>query len=389
MIEQDFHIARLIAAYVAGELTAEETAELEAWRTASASHEALFQQLIRPGQLHAQPQQPAGRRDQAWQQINRRIHRHRQLHTVRQLLAYAALLLLPLLCIGILRHQQAAVPRQPPAATALAHIRPGTSQAILTLDNGTRLHLGDTLREGVRQIDNTHIRVDSATLNYHSTAGMNRKPLYNQVETPHGSEYSLILSDGTKVYLNAQSRLRFPTAFQGDSREVELTGEGYFEVSRSTRPFIVRTRGMQVEVLGTTFNLSAYPHEDLAATLVSGSVRVATGQGQSCLLQPSQQAVITPGSNTIQVRHVDTSFYTSWTRGKIYFKDQRLEDILHTLSRWYDIHVHYADQRIRDLRFGCHLNRYEEITPFIHLLEKTGKLKATIQGTSITLYLTH
>ena len=389
MIEQDFHIARLIAAYVADELTAEETTELEAWRAASASHETLFRKLIHPGQLHTQPQQTAARCDKAWQQINRRIHRRRQLHTFRKLLAYAALLLLPLLCIGILWHQQTAVPRQLSAATSLADIRPGTSQAILTLNNGTRLHLGDTLRKGLRQIDNTHIRVDSATLNYHSTAGMNREPLYNQVETPRGSEYSLILSDGTKVYLNALSSLRFPTAFQGDTREVELTGEGYFEVSRSSRPFIVHTRGMQVEVLGTTFNLSAYPHENLAATLVNGSVRVATDQGQSCLLQPSQQAVITPGSNAIQVHCVDTSFYTSWTRGKIYFKDQRLEDILNTLARWYDINVHYTDPRIRDMRFGCHLNRYEEITPLIRLLEKTGKLRATFQGNTITLYLTN
>lgn len=387
-IEQDFEIARLIATSISGELTPEETARLESWRTSSAAHEALFRQLTRPDNLPAHHQaQSADRTVQAWQQLCKQINRQHRMKQLHKALAYAALLMLPLLTIGIL-HWQAAPVSPPMSATShRTSIPPGSSRAILTLDNGTQLHLTDTVNRGVTQIDRTHIRMDSATLNYQCTAPLNTATSYNQIETPRGSEYSLVLSDGTRVWLNAMSSLRYPTSFGDGKREVQLTGEAYFEVSRSNRPFIVHTGCMQVEVLGTTFNLSAYPHETTTATLVNGSVRVATPQGQTRILRPQQQAVLAPGQTNLQVRTVDTAFYTSWVKGKIYFKDQRLEDILQTLSRWYDVHITYTDERLKDLRFGCHVNRYEEIAPFIHLLEKTGKVKASCQNNTITLYL--
>ena len=143
---------------------------------------------------------------------------------------------------------------------------------------------------------------------------------------------------------------------------------------------------MQVEVLGTTFNISAYPNEEYQTTLVNGSVKVSAEKGESLILKPSQQATIALGSNSIQVRTVDTSFYTSWVKGKIYFKDQRLEDIMKTLSRWYDMNVVYENEGLKNIRFGCNLNRYEEITPFVKLLEKTEEVHVKIEGNTITFH---
>ena len=182
------------------------------------------------------------------------------------------------------------------------------------------------------------------------------------------------------------SSLRFPVTFANEKREVELEGEAYFEVSKNGLPFIVSTHGMQIEVLGTTFNVSAYPNEECQTTLVNGSVKINAGQGESLILKPSQQASIAPGSNDIQVKTVDTSFYTSWIKGKINFKDQRLEDIMKILSRWYDMKVVYANADIKNIRFGCNIDRYEDIAPFVNLLEKTEKVHVKIKDKTITFY---
>ena len=242
--------------------------------------------------------------------------------------------------------------------------------------------------DALQELEGTHIKVDSTTLNYQvaQTASQKEKPIYNKVEIPRGGEYALVLSDGTKVHLNSMSSLRFPVTFGAGARVVELEGEAYFEVSKTGQPFLVNTKGVQVEVLGTTFNISAYPDEEYQATLVNGSVKVNAEKIGSLILKPSQQATLSVGSNSMQVRTVDTSFYTSWVEGKIHFKDQRLEDIMKTLSRWYDMEVVYQNERIKDFRFGCHLDRYEEIAPFVRLLEKTEKVHAKINGKTITFY---
>ena len=182
------------------------------------------------------------------------------------------------------------------------------------------------------------------------------------------------------------SSLRFPVRFGTKTRQVELEGEAYFEVSKTGQPFIVKTKGMDIEVLGTTFNLSAYSGETHQATLVSGSVRVWTENGGNCLIKPSEQAFIMPGSNKIEIRNVDTAFYTSWIHGKINFKDQRLEDIMKTLTRWYDMDVVYADEAAKDIRFGCYVNRYQEITPLIELLKSTGSVNIEVKGKTIKIF---
>ena len=267
-------------------------------------------------------------------------------------------------------------------------ILPGAAKAILTLDNGETINLNKETADALQTIEGTNIQIDSTTLNYQlaQSTPARPKPIYNKVEIPRGGEYALVLSDGTKVHLNSMSSLRFPVAFTTGKREVELQGEAYFEVSKNGQPFIVNANGMQVEVLGTAFNISAYPNEEYQTTLVNGSVKVSAEKGESLILKPSQQATIALGSNSIQVRTVDTSFYTSWVKGKINFKDQRLEDIMKTLSRWYDMNVVYENEKLKNIRFGCNLNRYEEITPFVKLLEKTEEVYVKIEGNTITFH---
>lgn len=199
-------------------------------------------------------------------------------------------------------------------------------------------------------------------------------PVYAEVETLRGESMTIELPDGTKVQLNSMSRLVYPDTFVGDERRVQLEGEAFFDVTKSDIPFIVSTPLMDIQVLGTVFNVSAYSGEEASAVLVEGSIKVTSGEEAGCVLTPGMMATITDDSDDIKVEHVDTQFYTSWTKGRIDFRDERLEDIMTTLSHWYDFEVKYANDAVKDLRFGCSVNRYETIEPFIDHMVKTGKV---------------
>lgn len=391
MIKQDFHVARLISRYLSGEITPDETIILDAWRAEDKNHELLFQKICSDGAF----EKHEARKNEfdpliGWTGVEKRIKKMTLRQKSLQIMGYAAMIILPLIVLTL------ALQNAPEAGSfsnndllAVQKILPGEPKAILTLDNGETVYLDKNTTDEQKKLAGEQIQVDSTTLNYRSAQKRTEQkvPVYNKVAIPKGGEYALVLNDGTKVHLNSMSSLRFPVTFDGvDKREVELTGEAYFDVCKTGQPFIVHTKGMQIEVLGTTFNVSAYPDEEYQATLVSGSVKVNGSKGQSLVLQPSQQAALVPGSSDIQVRTVDTAFYTSWVKGKINFKDQRLEDIMKILSRWYDIEVDYADEGLKNKRFGCNVNRYEEIAPFIELLEATKNIHVKVNGKTITFY---
>lgn len=389
MIKQDFHIANLIARHLSGEITPKETEQLNSWRNESISHENLFKKICKEENYRKHIEKNHSfNTETGWSEVKKQIKKDNQNKHFINVLGYAAAILLPILFIGIsIRYSSHSHGDQ---QTLMAHhpILPGQAKAILTLDNGQTINLNKETGTELQKLEGTSIVVDSTTLNYQTaqSALPKTRPIYNKVEIPRGGEYALVLSDGTKVHLNSMSSLRFPVTFANEKREVELEGEAYFEVSKNGLPFIVSTHGMQIEVLGTTFNVSAYPNEECQTTLVNGSVKINAGQGESLILKPSQQASIAPGSNDIQVKTVDTSFYTSWIKGKINFKDQRLEDIMKILSRWYDMKVVYANADIKNIRFGCNIDRYEDIAPFVNLLEKTEKVHVKIKDKTITFY---
>lgn len=388
MIKQDFHIANLIAKYISGEITADETARLTGWREESSEHEALFQKICNEENFKQHIRQSTSfNPTSGWKEVEKRIRKNNNKSKYLKILSYAAVIMLPIVFVGIsMRFTPSPLSNE--QMLMAQPILPGESKAILTLDNGQIIHIDKQANNLLEQMDGTNIQVDSTMLNYQLAQKIEKekKPVYNKVETPRGGEYALLLSDGTKVHLNAMSSLRFPVTFDKGAREVELVGEAFFEVSKTGQPFLVNMNGMQVEVLGTTFNISAYPNEEYQTTLVNGSVKVNAETGESCILQPSQQASLTPGSNSIQVRTVDAEFYTSWVKGRIHFKDQRLEDIMKILSRWYDMEVIYANEKIKDIRFGCNVDRYTEITPFVQLLEKTEDVHVKVNGKTITFY---
>lgn len=389
MINQHFYIARLIARYLSDEIGEEEQAELTRWRDESPENERLFQEICKEENIKQNMQKrQTFHAEDGWEGVQRKIQRHRFRHRILNICKYAAIFIFPVAIATVAIYKSGNEPQ--PLSQVEEQIVPGGKKAVLILDNGEAIDLKSTSGVELKEKDGTVIQVDSTVLNYQQApARTSEKLAYNKVNVPRGGEYQLMLSDGSKVQLNSMSSIRFPVQFAQDCRLVELEGEAYFEVSKTGQHFIVQTKGMKIEVLGTTFNISAYANEEYQTTLVSGSVKVQTENGSNRILKPSEQACITPGSNQINVRNVDTAFYTSWIHGKINFKDQRLDDIMKTLARWYDMDVVYENEATKELRFGCYVNRYNEITPLVKLLEQTGRVTVTVEGKTIKIFTNH
>lgn len=388
MLEKEFEIASLIAGYRAGILTEEEKACLQEWMDSSPSAKLLFEKLDNPEnfrKLCSMAQKYD--RGRAWSKIEKSIRRERNLK-IQRYIGYAASFVLPLaVCYFLLKNSaQECCSLSSHQMVCNDQIQPGTTKAILTLGDGTVVDLEKENSFEVLEEGGAKIRKDSACLNYQNETKIipEQEVVYNRIDIPRGGEYTLKLSDGSRVHLNAMSSLRYPVNFTGDKRIVELQGEAYFEVVKAGKPFIVKAGDVEVKVLGTEFNVSCYVDEDIiGTTLVKGCVNITTPQAGPLVLTPSQQANFSRETKDVQVKIVDVSEYTAWKEGYFRFKDWRLEDIMNYLSRWYDMHVFYANPKVKDLRFGCSISRYGSVEPILQLLEDTRKVRVEIKGNTI------
>jgi transmembrane sensor len=249
---------------------------------------------------------------------------------------------------------------------------PGNNKAILTLENGTKLVLdsakiGVLLKKGGISIKKTKDGQLIYAVGKNNAAAVNEPVIYNTISTPRGGQYQVILPDGTRVWLNAASSLKFPAAFASNQRNVELTGEAYFEVAKNAaKPFLVKVNNMQVRVLGTHFNIMAY-HDDVAVktTLLEGAVQLNNGHGSN-FLKPGQQGVVK--GNNIQVFNVDTDQAISWKNGFFEFNRSSIQDIMKQLSRWYDVEVVY-EGKIPGDEFVGKIKRDVKLSQVLRILE--------------------
>ena len=262
-------------------------------------------------------------------------------------------------------------------------IKPGERKAYLIKHDGEEIELKNETK--IISEQGTNIRVDSSGLNYTITDSVILpKELYNTLVVPRGGEYNLTLSDGTKVWLNADSELNYPVHFKGDTREVTITGEAYFEVQKQNgKPFIVKTQLGNITVLGTQFNISNYPEKgQLITTLVTGKVSCSLPDGRKLILSPDQQLTIDQNGTT-EIKQVDTHYYTCWKEGMFLFENMKLEEILDQLARWYDIHVFYTSENVKNLHFSGDLSRFKNIDTFIEMFEKSSDAKFTLKGKTL------
>lgn len=203
------------------------------------------------------------------------------------------------------------------------------------------------------------------------------------VSVPRGKDFRLTLADGTEVWLNAGSTLRYPSRFTKQERLVELQGEAYFRVAKDKEhPFVVKSGEAVTQVLGTQFNFRAYRDEETHVTLVSGSVKVTGRQGRSAVLRPGQDLSYTPDGQE-QVREVNTECYTAWTEGFFYFEEAPLEEIMRTLGRWYNVSVRFDTPAVSKLHFNFWAERHASLEETVELINRLGKVKLSVEGTLV------
>jgi len=207
----------------------------------------------------------------------------------------------------------------------------------------------------------------------------------NTITTPRGGQYQIVLADGTRVWLNAASSLRFPVTFASNKRNVELTGEAYFEVAKNkTKPFTVQANGTSVQVLGTHFNVSAYDTDaEVATTLLEGSVRLVK-QNATAMLVPGQSGKTQNGQGTIKVEQADMEQAMAWKNGYIVFNNTNLKAIMDQASRWYNVDVVY-DGNIPDQLFNGKISKYKDIDELLTNIELTGTVHFKVEGRRVTV----
>jgi transmembrane sensor len=273
-------------------------------------------------------------------------------------------------------------------AEKVQSIVPGSNKAVLILADGTEHDLtsdGNTFTDA----DGTEIKNTGNSLEYSSKNALSTEIKYNTLKIPRGGEYFLILSDSTKVWLNSETTLRFPVQFAADVRNVELTGEAYFEVSKNEKkPFVVISVNHLVKVLGTQFNISSYAdNPNIYTTLAEGKVEVSSISNPevTLMLKPSEQSILNSAKNQIQKRTVDVNQYVAWKDGRFVFRDQTLEEIMHTLSKWYNVQVVFSNEADKQLKFTGNLERYADFGDILAKIEKTNEVNFAIKDNTIVI----
>jgi transmembrane sensor len=278
------------------------------------------------------------------------------------------------------------------ASVKPAVIAPGGDKAILQLADGSQVELDSVGIGGIPKQGLTQIVNGAGKISYASSE-RSEEVLFNKIITPRGGKYQIELSDGSKVWLNAMSSLRYPAAFSGSDRVVELTGEAYFEIAKNSKmPFKVRIpTGSEVEVLGTHFNIMAYGEEPvMKTTLLEGSVKVSSSNVKGAVLAPNQQAQIFGDGKISLLKKFDATQAVAWKNDNFIFDDTELETIMRQVSRWYDVDVVYEgnqnDQEfLKSIQFIGEVSRRESAQEVLNLLKLTGAVDFVVAGRTITV----
>ena len=382
-----FQIAAKYAANLMGIATPEEREALENWKQESVWHTNLAERLDQEEDFK-ENQQLLERFSvtEAWKKMEKNLDKAMGRRAGgRRWWKYAAVILV-MLGGGFWYFQmKTAVPVKPPLIVQQS-IPSGKRSAKLTLGNGKVVKLVPDGRFTLAEMDGTVIQKDSTGIDYRQIGVGEDTLVYNQMETLTGMEYTLTLSDGTRVYLNAESRLKYPVVFRGTERVVELSGEAYFKVSKDAlRPFVVKMNGVNVRVLGTSFNVRSYADEgQVVTTLVEGRVQVR-GVGNTVSLAPGQQALEVSGTRDIKVLDVDVAPYVAWHEGKFYFVHAPLNSIMEELARWYDVEVVFENPAVREECFTIEMQRFDDFNKVLRLIERTGMVTISVDGHIVTV----
>ncbi|AZS31745.1 FecR family protein [Butyricimonas faecalis] len=373
--------ARLIYRKIEGRLSAVEEERFETWLKEGREHREYYERMRSMYQQENIQEVAIGKIQDAWEMFEKRVQGRLRMKRKRYWMwgVSVAASVVVVFCLIIYYHSDTGQD----VNIAVQNIVPGQYNAILEMADGATYHLGGH-QGSLQEKTGRQIKIDTSLVSYLPVDDKQETPkeiVYNKLSIPRGGEYRIELEDGTKIWMNSESRLRYPVAFFNDTREVYLEGEAYFEVQRdANRPFIVHAGEQKVTVLGTSFGISCYASEvNDYTTLVSGKVKVDFERGkQSFVLEPGMQVAYDKKSGIATERKVDVAEFVAWKNGKYVFKQKRLEDILSTLSRWYDFEVFYQNEDVKESLFSGELRRFDDFNYLLRLIERTSDVKFII-----------
>ena len=389
-MENYSHIADLIAKKNKGTITTHELQLLETWANENDHNKRVYvkatseQFLLDNLEVYKLFNESEA---EAWRSIEGELFKTKTVNLFSQnWLRYAASLLLLMVSLSVVWYYTTR-PEKNELVTFDEIAKPGTEKATLLLADGREINLEETQQWQTIDQPGGAVTTSKQGLSYSSdTEGDEAQPLvYNELIIPRGGRYIVTLADGTDVWLNAGSSLKYPVAFTDSTREVFLTGEAYFDVTHNNKPFIVNSGAMDVRVLGTTFNIAAYEDEEvMKATLVEGSVRItSSNDGASKTLTPNDQAIIKKSVGTMEVKEVNTAQYTSWVQGKLEFNNENMEVVMKRLARWYDFKYQFKNEEAKHFHFTARINNNQSISSILEMLEMTTNVKFEISDNSI------
>ncbi|SEA88335.1 FecR family protein [Pedobacter hartonius] len=314
--------------------------------------------------------------EEAWKQINAVIRTPKRKLSLSWLAAAAVLLIVSTIFIYVARHHS------DPATTSVYanDIPPGSHKAILTLSDGRKINLDDRNKGLVTSDANATIRKTNTGEIIYESSRPTAQIAYNRMSTPVGGKYELRLSDGTLAVLDAGSSIEYPVSFIGEQRQVEVSGQVYFEVSHDPkRPFLVKFNDQVVKVLGTRFNINAHADEpDSRTTLLQGCIALQSG-GTETLLKPGQQGILQKGQDQVSVVNVNADKVVSWKDNYFHFEKENIREIMRQLSRWYNIEVVF-EGAFKEEEFSGDISRNKNISQVLRMLEYSQAVHFKISG---------
>lgn len=377
-------ISCLLRKWFLGTITAEEQCFLDGWLEESEGHRQLFERLRKDTRFAEEyglfREINAERAWEAFRVKNRMERKRRELFPWRA--CVAAAIVLPLVVAGAWlllspREMKEEIP-------VVQRFEPVGRDAVLEVVGGERVVLAKEEEKMIRVGNGVAVLQNAGGLIYADSV-QREKVDTNVLRIPRGGEFTLQLADGTRVYLNSATELKYPVAFIGQDRRVYLRGEAYFEVAKDAEhPFIVITDDVQVKVYGTSFNVNTHSRDGVRTVLVEGKVGIKGGvSGEEYVLKPNEMAFYDRGDRKMNVEVVDPDLYTLWRKGIFVFERESLENIMNTLSLWYDVEIFFQSESAKGLHFSGHMKRYEQIEDILHAITDATGVVFTINERTV------
>jgi len=365
--------------YIRHELTPSEEKDVESWINLNDTNRKIYKDILRKNYyLRWSLKSKQINSEYEWNKLSSSLNKNKRIKFY-----YVAASIVLLLSFSL--YLATSIEKTNIKVVVSQIIKPGVKSAELILSNGEKVAITNKttlLKENNGQL----INIDSLNgITYKDGVSHNSKLLYNTIRTQRGNEYNLQLSDGTRIWLNSDSELKYPTIFDGDVRKVYLLkGNAYFKVAKNkAKAFIVKMQNQQIKVYGTQFCVDAYNKNNITTVLVEGSIGLSTNTVNEVRLKPGELGKVNMESGDVEVKKVDLRPYIAWQEGSFVFRNQRLEDIMMQLERWYNVTVFYQNSATKDYHFTGDMKRYETINQILDFISLAANVKFEVKNNTV------